>query len=46
MRLAAEAALLTEVSMVIPAEWRGQELTLEQIKTCSPTLATYVVKRQ
>ena len=45
MRLAAEAAMLTEVSMNVPAEWRGQELTLDQIRACSPCLTTYVVHR-
>lgn len=46
MRLAAEAAALTEVSMNVPAEWRGTELSLEQIKACDPTLTTYVVIRE
>ena len=46
MRLAAEAAALTEVSMNVPAEWRGTELSLEQIKACDPTLATYVIIRE
>ena len=41
MRLAAKAAMLTEVSMTIPVEWRGVELTLEQIKACKPELFTY-----
>lgn len=45
MRLAAEAAMLTEVSMNVPAEWRGKELSLEQIKACKPELATYKVSR-
>ena len=45
MRLAAEAAALTEVSMNVPAEWRGTELSLEQIKACGPTLTTYVIIR-
>lgn len=44
MRLAAAAAMLTEVSMTVPAEWRGQELSLEQIQACNPQLTTYVVK--
>ena len=46
MRLAAEAGLLTEVSLTVPAAWRGQELTLEQIKSCSPTLTTYEVSKK
>lgn len=46
MRLAAEAAALTEVSMNVPAEWRGTELSLEQIKACDPTLTTYVIIRE
>lgn len=45
MRLAAAAAILTEVSMTVPAELRGQELTLEQIESLNPTLTTYAVKR-
>lgn len=43
MRLAAEAAMLTEVSMVIPPEYRGRELSLENIKAFAPTLTTYKV---
>ena len=45
MRLAAEAAVLTEVSMTVPAEWRGTELSLEQIQACNPVLATYMVAK-
>lgn len=43
MRLAAEASTLTEISIDVPAEWRGTELTLEQINACAPKLTTYKV---
>ena len=46
MRLASVAAKLTEVSMTVPAELRGQELSLEQIEALNPTLTTYVVRRE
>lgn len=45
MRLAAEAEKLTEVSMVVPTELRGQELSLEQIEALNPQLTTYVVRK-
>ena len=45
MRLAAEAEQLTEVSMSVPAEWRGKELSLDEIKACSPVLTTYVIRK-
>ena len=46
MRLAAEAALLTEVSLVVPLELRGKELSLENIKACNPAIATYRVAKE
>ena len=46
MRLASVTAKLTEVSMTVPAELRGQELSLEQIEALNPTLTTYVVRRE
>lgn len=43
MRLAALTSRFREVTMNIPAEWRGMELTLEQIKQCNPVLTDYRV---
>ena len=45
MRLAAEAGRFTEVSLNVPAELRGKELSLEEIKACNPTLTTFKVER-
>ena len=45
MRLAALTETFTEVSMVVPQEMRGKELTLEEIKGLNPTLVTYKVTR-
>lgn len=45
MRLASEASLLTEVSMEIPFEKRGVELSVEDIETFHPTLTTYKVEK-
>lgn len=45
MRLAAEAGKFTEVSLLVPAELRGKELTLEEVKSLNPALTTYKVVR-
>ena len=45
MRLAALCETFTEVSMVVPQELRGKELTLEQVKELQPELVTYKVER-
>lgn len=46
LRLAALAASVTEVTLDIPAELRGQELTLDQIRQYAGEPATYVVARK
>lgn len=43
MRLAALAGKFTEVSLTLPPEFRGKELTLEEVKACNPTLTTFKV---
>lgn len=45
MRLAALTGRFREVTLEIPAEWRGKELTLEQFKQCNPCLTEYHVER-
>lgn len=45
MHLAAEAALITEVPLSIPAELRGVELTLEQVRQYAGEPVTYRVTR-
>lgn len=45
MRLAALARSFIEVSMVIPAEFRGKELTLENIRAFNPVLTEYSVQK-
>lgn len=46
MSLAALCETFTEVSLVVPQELRGKELTLEEIKGLNPTLNTWVVRRE
>lgn len=46
LRLAALAASVTEVPLDIPAELRGQELSLDQIRQYAGEPATYVVARR
>ena len=45
MRLASLCGRFTEVSLTVPAELRGKELTLEDIKGLNPTLTEWVVRR-
>ena len=45
MRLAALAGRFTEVTLQVPAELRGKELTLEEVNSLNPTLVTYKVTR-
>jgi putative CRISPR-associated protein (TIGR02620 family) len=45
LRLAAEAETVTEVPLDLPAELRGQELTLEQIRQYAGQPQTYKVQR-
>lgn len=45
LRLAAVAASVTEVPLNLPAELRGQELTLEQVRQYAGRPATYMVSR-
>ena len=45
LRLAALAASVTEVPMDIPAELRGQELSLEQVEAFSGEPVKYTVGR-
>ena len=45
MRLAALCGRFTEVTLQLPAELRGKELSLEEIKACNPTLTTFKVVR-
>lgn len=42
-RLAALTSRFVEVSMSIPANLRGKELTLQDIESCNPTLTAYAV---
>jgi len=46
LRLAAHAKSVTEVPMDIPAELRGVELTIEQVRQFAGEPATYTVKRE
>ena len=43
MRLAAEAGKFTEVTLLVPPELRGKELTLEEVNSLNPTLTTFKV---
>lgn len=43
--LAAEARMVTEISLDIPLELRGKELTLDQVKSMSPKAVSYQVSR-
>lgn len=45
LRLAALAASVTEVPLNVPAELRGQELTLEQVRRYAGAPITYTVRR-
>ena len=45
LHLAAEAASVTEVTLHVPAELRGVELTLEQVRQFSGPLVEYKVSR-
>lgn len=45
-RLAALCGRFTEVSLNVPAELRGKELSLEQVKSCDPQLTTWVVRKE
>lgn len=45
LHLAAEAASVTEVTLHVPAELRGVELTLEQVRQFAGPLTTYKVSR-
>lgn len=45
LHLAAHAAKVTEVSLSVPAEKRGQELTLEEVKTYYRGIVTYKVEK-
>ena len=45
LHLAAEAASVTEVTLRVPAELRGVELTLEQVRQFAGPLVEYKVSR-
>lgn len=45
LHLAAEARRVTEVPLYVPAELRGVELTLEQVRQFAGPLTSYVVFR-
>ena len=45
LHLAAEAASVTEVTLHVPAELRGVELTLEQVRQFAGPLVEYKVSR-
>lgn len=45
MHLAAEAALVTEVPLALPAELRGQELSMEQVRQYAGKPVTYRITR-
>ena len=45
LHLAAEAASVTEVTLLVPAELRGVELTLEQVRQFAGPLVEYKVSR-
>ena len=44
MRLAALCGRFTEVTLQLPAELRGKELSLDEVKACNPTLTEWVVR--
>jgi putative CRISPR-associated protein (TIGR02620 family) len=46
LHLAALAASITEVTLHLPAELRGQELTVEQLDEYSESLRTFVVRSE
>lgn len=43
-RLAAKCGKFTEVTINIPAEWRGKEIPLEVMRDLNPTLTTWKVE--
>ena len=45
LRLACLTQSFIEVSLTIPLELRGVEMTLEQIYSCKPVLQEYVIKK-
>ena len=45
LRLACLTQRFVEVSLTIPLELRGVEMTLEQIKSCKPVLQEYVINK-
>lgn len=45
MRLASLARSFVEVSMIVPAEYRGKELTLADIRSFKPVLTEYAVRK-
>ena len=45
MSLACECARFREVSMRIPTELRGQEMSIEQIRACNPRIVEYKIER-
>ena len=44
LRLAALAASITEVSLSLPAEMRGREPTIGELRQCAGEPVTYVVR--
>lgn len=44
MRLAALCGRFTEVTLQIPAELRGKELSLQDINACNPVLTDWIVR--
>lgn len=46
LALAALAASVTEIPLSIPEEWRGRELTLEELESIAGAPVTYRVVRQ
>ena len=45
LRLACLTRSFVEVSLTIPLELRGVEMTLEQIYSCKPVLQEYVINK-
>jgi len=44
LRLAALAASITEIPLTLPAEMRGRELTIGELRQCAGEPVTYVVR--
>lgn len=44
LHLAALAESVTEVPLSVPRQWRGRELSLEEIRYCAGAPRTYVVR--